>query len=166
MGTCMQIVRNKTNTAHSLRAVIGGMQKHLAGQTVLVGGQRVAASAIQAALQAQIDALSASTAAKVAWLHAVRQQRAQLASVVNPYLDAVRHYAAAMFGTDTPEYQDFGFQPPKKAAKSTLTKVKAVLQSAATRVARHTMGPKQRLRIRGVVSSEALAKAVIDITAL
>jgi hypothetical protein len=138
---------------------LAGMETHFATKTVIVAGQPVKGSVIIDAVHAQLTALTAATTAKTAWLHAVQQQRTQYESVLKPYIAAVRHYAAVMFGTNTPEYQDFGFSPPKKAAKTAINKVKAVLQNAATRVARHTMGPKERLQVRGTVAPEAITQA-------
>jgi hypothetical protein len=158
-GIDMMSLKSKSALLFSLQALRGGVQKHFANKSVTVAGVVVPAMTIEQAVQAQIDAVNAIAAAKAAWMHAVRQQREHLESVVTPYAAAVRHYAAVMFGTTSPEYQDFGFAPPKKPARTAMSKAKAALQNVATRVARHTMGSKQRAKIRGVVDAQQVAEA-------
>jgi hypothetical protein len=163
-GFVMLSIKSKSALLFSLQALRGGVQKHFANKSVTVAGVVVPATTIVQAVQAQIDAINAIAAAKAAWMHAVQQQRAQLESVIAPYAAAVRHYAAVMFGTTSLEYQDFGFAPTKKPARTAMSKAKAALQNVATRVARHTMGSKQRAKIHGVVDAQQLVAALVPST--
>jgi hypothetical protein len=54
---------------------------------------------------------------------------------------------------------DFGLAPPKARAVSVATKGQAVVKSRATRQARHTMGKRQRQKVKGEVSSPAAPPA-------
>jgi hypothetical protein len=52
--------------------------------------------------------------------------------------------------------QDFGFTPPKPRGgrKTASSKAQAVVQAKATRVARHTMGKRQKSKIKGSVPAQ------------
>jgi hypothetical protein len=95
----------------------------------------------------------ASAAAYKAWLQAVAKERATTKAINTPLLEALRHYVAAVFGTNSDEYLAFGFAPPKPRVKSPEAKVIGAAKMRATRKARHTMGRKQRLAITGAVPS-------------
>jgi hypothetical protein len=70
---------------------------------------------------------------------------------------ALKPWVVSRFGTGSKEALDFGFAPAKATARSPEDKAKAVKQAAATREARHTMGPKAKLKIRGVLPQETAA---------
>jgi hypothetical protein len=63
----------------------------------------------------------------------------------------LKQWAFAKFGASSQAAKDMGFAPRKVAKRTVETKQHAVQQSIATREARHTMGKKQRSRIKGVV---------------
>src|SRR5580692_10849751 len=102
----METTKSKNGIASSLMAVIGGMEKHFPNSSITVAGKSVKTTTIVGGLQAQVDALNASTAGKAAWLLAVQQQREQSEAVVKPYLAAIRHYVIVMFGVNSQEYLD------------------------------------------------------------
>jgi hypothetical protein len=64
---------------------------------------------------------------------------------------ALKAWVTQEFGVESQQAIDFGFPPPKKAARNVGNKAKAVAQAQATRTARHTMGKKQKLSIKGTV---------------
>jgi hypothetical protein len=102
-------------------------------------------------------ALNASEAAYNAWLASVAAQRTDYATNIAPLMEALRHYVAAFYGGNSATFQSFGFVPHRKPQLTAKTKLQAVLQAAATRKARNTMGRKQRKAIRGVVQRPAIA---------
>jgi hypothetical protein len=55
------------------------------------------------------------------------------------------------FGATSKEAHEFGYLPARVPVRSVETKLQAVLQSKATREARHTMGSRQRKEIKGVL---------------
>jgi hypothetical protein len=71
----------------------------------------------------------------------------------------LRNLVANTYGSSSEAYDDFGFTAPRKGKPSAKTKAAAVDQVLATREARHTMGKKQRLAIRGVVTPQDGAAA-------
>lgn len=149
----------KSNLSSGLQTFINAVEKYLPNETLVIAGQPVKTTSIVKAAQAQIDALAAGTAAHTAWLHTVQQQRLQLESVLQPYVTAVRHYAAMTYGPNSPDYAAFGFKPPKAPQRTAKAKAQTVEQIQATRKARNVMGSKQRLAIRGVVATQNVAPA-------
>jgi hypothetical protein len=145
---------SKTNVISIYQQAINGVTQYLSNRTLPLNGKALTSKAVVALLQAQIDALQASTDAHTAWIQTVAKERATEESSSAPLLAALRHYVAAVFGASSDEYRAFGFQPPKpRGAKSPQTKVISAVKSRATRTARNTMGSKQRLRVTGSVPS-------------
>jgi hypothetical protein len=64
---------------------------------------------------------------------------------------ALKAWVINTFGASSQQAIDFGFPPPKVPARTVETKANAVALGKATRVARHTMGPKKRLEIKGTL---------------
>ena len=64
---------------------------------------------------------------------------------------ALKAYVTHRFGAHSKEALDFGFPPPKDQKKTPETKARAVDLAKATREARHTIGPKKKLEIRGTL---------------
>jgi hypothetical protein len=64
---------------------------------------------------------------------------------------ALSAWVTTKFGAGSQTALDFGFAPRKAATITVDTKAKAQVQAKATRVARHTMGKKQKSLIKGVV---------------
>src|SRR5580693_9503349 len=58
-------------------------------------------------------------------------------------------YVRAMYGNSNVVLGEFGMAPRKRAKATVATKQEAIAKSAATRVARHTAGPKQKAKIHG-----------------
>jgi hypothetical protein len=142
---------SKIDVTASYQAAINGVTEYLANKTLVLNGKPVTSKAVIGLLQAQIDAVGASTAAHTAWLQAVAKERAVTKATTAPLLAALRHYVAAVFGVGSDEYLAFGFQPPKPRIKSPEAKVIGAAKMRATRKARNTMGSQQRLAITGTV---------------
>jgi len=69
----------------------------------------------------------------------------------------LRTYILGSYGTAALQMlQDFGFTPPKPRGgkKTASTKAQAVVQAKATRVARHTMGKRQKAKIKGTAPAQ------------
>ena len=103
-----------------------------------------------ALLQKDIDLADAASNAKEDLLvaaAAARQQRATMA----PIMVGFRAFLENMF-TDPSTIAEFGFPPRKRSNSTAEAKTAAVNKRAATRTARHTMGPKQKKDIKGTVA--------------
>ena len=69
----------------------------------------------------------------------------------------VRAYAYAIVGENSTGFASLGFEPHKIGKPSVATKVVAISKGLATRVARHTLGPRRKAKIHGVVAPELFA---------
>jgi hypothetical protein len=73
---------------------------------------------------------------------------------VAPVVRAYRTYLRALHGTSTQTLADYGLAPTKAPKPLTVVAKSAkVALNKATRKARSTVGPKQRLAIKGTVSA-------------
>src|SRR5215472_16649023 len=71
-------------------------------------------------------------------------------------------YCIARYGADSPKLAEFSFTPAKPKKSLVTTKAIAAAKTKAARVARNTMGKKQKLKIKGSVDPklvEALGQA-------
>jgi hypothetical protein len=132
--------------------LIEGTAKHLAsvGQLMLAGATFTPAQAttqLQAIVNAHadVDAARALLEAKLAAVHA--QAAAQ-----RVFLNAFVSFVRAAFGTSPDVLVDFGVKTRKTPTPQTVeAKAAAAAKRAATRAARHVMGPKQRKAVKGAV---------------
>jgi hypothetical protein len=122
--------------------------------SILLGGQMLSASQIVAVfsafLQANIDLATAKTAYQQ---KLVAQQAAQTSAKAMGAL--LKAYAQGAYGKASPILTDFGFPIEKPGVKTVKVKALAAEKSAATRVARNTLGSKQKETIHGVVPAAA-----------
>jgi hypothetical protein len=145
---------NKDSQVVSLQKAGGGLQKHFANKTLRLANKVWKEADLLQLFQAQESAVAAADAARQAWLEATAKQNAGSAEVA-AVLSALRQYVAAMYGTSSSVYTDFGFAAQRRAKPTVQTKSAAVQQGRATRKARNTMGKKQKLAIRGVATPPA-----------
>jgi hypothetical protein len=155
--------RNKPTRKDLLRLIISGVQKHYpGGQLVLASQTFNLPSDLVKFIQADIDASDAADKVRADWLAAVQVQT-DAHQKVGPVLRAFKRQVLAQFG-DTQDASstlaDFGYAPPKVAAKSAETKATAAEKGRATRAARHTMGKKQKQPVKGTVPTTASPPAV------
>ena len=131
--------------------VIVGITKRLQTPVVL-GGVSYTPAALTAVLQHAIDSANQVTSTRGQWLAAVQADRA-MASQTAKMLTGLQEHLRQLFNNDPEALADFGFAPKKKPAAQTVAeKVVAVAMRASTRAARHTMGSKQRLEIKGTLT--------------
>ena len=152
------IDRNKPTRKDLLRLVISGVQKHFpSGQMILAGQTFNLPSDLVKFIQTDIDVTDAADKARADWLAGVQVQT-DSHQKVGPVLRALKRQVLATFG-DTQDASstlaDFGYAPPKIAAKSAATKATAAERGRATRTARHTMGKKQKQPVKGTVPATA-----------
>jgi hypothetical protein len=149
------INRNKPTRKDQLRLIVSGVQKHYpSGQMTLASQTFNLPSDLVKAIQADIDVTDAADKARADWLAAVQAQT-DSHQKVGPVLRAFERQVLAQFG-DTQDASstlaDFGYAPPKVAVKSSATKTAAAELGRATRVARHTMGSKQKQQVKGTLT--------------
>jgi hypothetical protein len=91
-------------------------------------------------------------------MSAIEDERAK-EELTKKLVDHLRHVILGMYGSSIETLADFGFTSRKRTVSSTAAKLLSVERARATRAARHTVGPKQRLAIKGEIVREPMALA-------
>jgi hypothetical protein len=151
--------QNRTTTLARAQQAIDGITKNvLTMPTLPVGAKAYSPAQLAALIQSRIDAANEVAARKASWQAAVTTER-QLDKQVTVALQDLRNLVIGAFGPTAPELASFGFSPPKVATLTTEQKQAAVLKRNATRVARRTMGKRQKAKIKGGVPAVAAEAA-------
>jgi hypothetical protein len=125
-----------------------GLAKHEQSiPSFLVAGQSVKTEDIITILQARSASARAAEATRAAWRTAVKAARDERAKS-NALVSKVKQELHLMFDGSINTLADFGLTPRKAHVVTPETKVKAAAKAKATRVARHTVGKKQRQAIK------------------
>lgn len=143
---------NRTTLRDRCRMAMAGIDKHLASETTIpLDGAAKAPADIKKALQGTIDSADATQAARAQWLDASKAEGNQSDTIV-PLLASLRAFVILKFGSaDVSTLADFGFTPRKQTPKTVGTKAVAIEKSLATREARHTMGSRQKEKVKGTI---------------
>jgi hypothetical protein len=147
----------KSNRSDRNRKMIAGVQKHYAkGPPLLIDGSSYAAADLEKALQGSIDAadLTASTAA--AFHQAVAAEKAVNTKGDGLY-SALRALLITQYRSQPAVLADYGITLLTKQVPDASTVATAVAKRAATRVARHTVGKRQKQAVTGTVPVTAPA---------
>jgi hypothetical protein len=142
--------KNKATRQNSNRKIVGAIKKHLSG-TVTLAGVKYTTSKLAQVFQQGIDVSDATDVANKAWRTSVAKERATTQEI-SGVQTVLRNHVSALFGETSTEFADFGFTPKQVTPVDVATKVEAVEKRAATRVARHTMGKRQKKKITGETS--------------
>jgi hypothetical protein len=144
--------RNKAVGLASVKALIAGTRKHFPNGSFVLGKTTYSTASLVAALEAYEPVIAALNAAHAAVNDAAAARTAteeQLAPILRDYTG----YLRAIFSTAATELADFGLQPVKaRAPLSSDQRTLATERMRATRKARGTRGPKQKLAIKGEVT--------------
>jgi hypothetical protein len=147
--------RNSSLLLGTIRKMIAGLQQHFAGQTLVVAGQTVAVTDVIAKLELYGPKLMSMTAAYQAYL-AESRALAQFASgELDPLLVDLHDFVVARFGRAGAPLTDFGMTPRRPRKRTAQQNLATTQKAAATRVARKTLGPRQKKAIRGAAAPAA-----------
>jgi hypothetical protein len=151
---------SRTDRAAADQKLIDGMGKHGAAiTTILIGGVPQTPAQIVASLQARIDRGNAALTSKATWQNAVVADKAGRASS-SRYVAGLRQALLVAFAGQLDVLADFGLTERKSRVAPPEEKVAAAAKAKATRVARHTMGKKQKAAIKGTLTPAAPAPEV------
>ncbi|HEY4014540.1 MAG TPA: hypothetical protein VGM06_14460 [Polyangiaceae bacterium] len=131
--------------------MIDGINKHLSQLASLpVGNTSYTPAQI---IQFYQDRLTTSQAAADATAQRTAAIKADVdkQTSTSPTARAFRRIIVGMFAGSPDVLATFGLAAPKVTTRSVETKTSAVAKAKATRIARHTMGPKQKAKIHGTV---------------
>jgi len=154
----MRKTKSKAGQAARDQGLISGFPKRLATAQILVDGTTYTATSAVALLQTRVTAAAQLASAKAGYLAAAKAADAvenATAATVSGLVEAV--YVA--FGDDPAALSDFNLPVRKKGVMTPAQRLEASAKAKATRVARHTMGPKQKLAITGTAAPAAAAPA-------
>jgi len=150
----MATTDNKASRQRRLRLVLEGIDKHFRDlNSFKLGGASIASGDLKGLIQSDIDASDASVQTRAKLREDVKVER-DLHAKVNPILRSLKFFVIAQFGETanaSTTLADFGFSPRKSAKKTVATKTVATEKTKATRTLRHTMGPKQKAKVKGTV---------------
>jgi hypothetical protein len=129
-------------------ALVQGVNS-LPDPTLTLDGKTYSKAAVVAPLNACVAAIAATATAHTAWTQSVQNERDAVAAA-RAMIAALKPYLRVRLGKNNPALQsEFGVPPAKKTQKTVAVKSTAIAKAKATRVARHTMGPKQKTSVKG-----------------
>jgi hypothetical protein len=147
-------IRSKETDVALAKQLIAGFKQHMSTVSSLtVVGVPYTPAQVEAFLQelidlrAAVDDAKSSTKAKIATENAqapaLRSQMAALVAIVK-----------GSFANQPDVLADFGLKPKKAVTPLTIGQLAdAAAKRAATRAARHTMGPKQKQKVKGTITT-------------
>jgi hypothetical protein len=157
---------NRSSIVRREQLTLSAIDKYFGSVTqVTLLGTNYTPAALKALIQSDIDAVNLVGTTKAAWSSAVANARVTRATA-SSVLSALKSVLVQKYGPDdTAVFSDFGDAPPKTAKQPTpAVKAVAVDKRTATRAARHTLGKKEKAKIKGAVSP-AIAPSATAATA-
>jgi hypothetical protein len=132
--------------------ILKGLSKRFKPREKLtIAGTLYTTTELMAIVRGHLTVLTELRALRGALAGKVREERA-IAKEMTELRAALVLFVESRFGRNPVALGDFGFRMPKKPGPKTLAgKVHGAEQLRATRDARHTMGKRQREKIKGVV---------------
>lgn len=138
--------------------LVDGFIKHQALLTQLfIQGESLTSAQMVAKIGSVVAIADRAVTARAAWLAAVQEDLATRRST-SAFLGATRAALLAAFSDQVDILADFGLFPRKVPVLTPEEKQAAVAKAKATRVARHTMGKRQKAAITGETAAEAAVK--------
>jgi hypothetical protein len=128
--------------------LVSAIEKYFQGQTLTLNSVQISVADATKILQSYAAGLTATLAAHSKWGDVLSSTRRQ-APAATTLIQDLGDYVRAMYGNSNVVLGEFGMAPRKRAKATVATKQEAIAKSAATRVARHTAGPKQKAKIHG-----------------
>ena len=144
---CALKTRNRTITQGTDQQVIEGIRKDLQTVAVLyLGSKTFTPAALEAYVQARIAAASAILVAKAAWQKSITDYE-EVDADTSVVVRDLKRFVVSSFGESSPKMADFGFGWSLPVPWPEAKKKAAVAKRAATRLARNTLGHKQKLGV-------------------
>ena len=154
---------SKSSRQTRLRKLLQGIDKHFQSLSSLKLGPAVyTMPQLKALIQSDIDVSDVSVQSRAKLKADVQVERNSHAKV-NPVLRLLKSYVISQLGetNDASEtLADFGLTPRKTTKKTAVTKVDAQKKAKATRAIRHTMGRKQKAKVKGDAPAATAAATV------
>jgi hypothetical protein len=143
--------KSKAGVVARALALSAGVTKHLPnGTQVTLLGEPLTPAQVVEKLQALVDLRQAVDAAKASTQAKLAAERSQAPSL-RTFMGALVMHVKAAYQTSPDVLADFGVHPKARTPQTVEAKTAAIAKRASTRAARHTLGSKQRLAIKGDV---------------
>ncbi len=139
-----------------------GIQQNLTS-VITIGGTKYTATQLAAVFQARIDARNAVDVAKGAYQKALAALSTEIATSKG-LVAGTKSVLLVMFMGAPDTLAEMGLSERKTPVKNVAVKAGAIEKSLATRVARHTTGPKARLKVTGVAAAPAAAAPAVAVS--
>jgi len=149
------MTKSKIDIAERDRQAIVGIKLHYATlPNIVLGGVTYVLNDLLRILQDPIDLVSPTSAAKAAYHAAVAAEKSAVAKA-NAVYQELRTRVLSDFKAQPQTLADFGMTLTNKQVPDAQTVAEAVQKRDATRKARHTMGKRQKAKIKGTVPETA-----------
>jgi hypothetical protein len=150
---------NRTDEITADQKLIDGLNKHATSiPGIVIAGASATTKDIVVTLQSRVDSARTVQSSRASWLAAVQTDRA-LRDKTKTYVSGLRQALLVAFAGQIDVLADFGLTPRKPRVVTPEEKVATAAKARATRVARHTMGKKQKAAIKGTVAPTEPAPA-------
>jgi hypothetical protein len=151
---------NRTQHQDADQKLIDGLNKH--AQTIpslMIGGTSYKTADIIGILQARIAVAKTPVLSRASWQTDVKADRDERAKT-KAFVSGLRQALQVAFAGAIDTLADFGLKPRKtRASRTPEEKAAATAKARATRAARHTMGSKQKAKVKGAAPQAAPAPA-------
>ena len=136
------------------KQLVAGTTKHFSTVSSLAfGNGSFTPAQVEAFLQTLIDLRTAVQGAQAVAKAKIVAEAAQAPSL-RSQMAAFVAYVKATFGSSPDALADFGLKPKKTRTPLTIDQLAAAAaKRAATRAARHTMGPKEKSKVKGTITT-------------
>lgn len=156
--------RTKLNLETSDQTLVAGILANLSDvETFVLPSGTFAREDLVGAIHDRIAAAEATKSSKNTW-HASVQTERQAEADIRPIRKGMQQYVASRYGADSLKMAEFGFTPVKARKTTVRTKAGALDKAAATRLARHTMGKKEKLAIHGTPAATTAGSSTAAVT--
>jgi hypothetical protein len=146
---------NRTQQQTSDQELIAGLTKHQPTlSSLVIGGTSFKTADLNGILQTRIDAATKAVTARATWQAAVKADIEERTKT-KTFVSGLRQALQVAFAGSIEALADFGLKPRKARVTTPEQKAAAAAKAKATRIARHTMGPKQKAQVKGTVPQAA-----------
>jgi hypothetical protein len=159
----MKAMKRSARSDRNRKAIAGVRKQFASTKTVVLDGVSYAPDDIVKALQGSIDAADATTAVTAQFHKTVDAERAANATADAVYA-GLKTYVTSQYKASPDTLAEFGINLPSRQVPDAATAAAAVEKRQATRVARHTMGNRQKANVKGTVTTPTAAPPPTPIT--
>ena len=150
--------RNRIDQTTAEQTLLDGLDKHAAEiPSMVISGAMLTTKDMVATLQSRINAAKTTLSSRATWQTSIRTEQT-LRDTTKTFVSGLKQGLLVAFAGQLDTLADFGLTERAVHVATPEEKTAAAAKAKATRVARHTMGPKQKAAIKGTVTAPAAAR--------